>query len=162
MKKRITFIILVCVNALFIMGLGKKNVELLDKDALIDLTKAIELVTPGTDSNSTQNSSDDSGTAVVDPDASTVNPEPDPDVPVKPDYVEKKYEIEIRKKEIKYNQIIISLDSLEKQIEDESDDKKINVVLIDNYAERGCYKSVKEVLERIKDKGKITYDEKPR
>ncbi len=156
MKKRFRVVLYIVLTMFILVGWGIKEVRLLDSSKLIDLNKAIALAKPG---GSFGDSKEDSRTASENENEDGKQAEAHNNI----DGVAKDIVIRVRDKQIYYSsgngkEVSVSDTQLESRIRMDFVDG-IEVTLVDDYAESHVYKSVREVLNNLKNDMNLTYKE---
>lgn len=146
MRKKPIALFFILITMLFLVGFGKKEIELLDGKKLIDLSKAIEYAKPGGDLeenvNAGEASSEQSETENVD---ANVNKTSTEDI----EEGEKIIVISIRDQTITYNGIsVVSVDKLEEYIRRDHKEK-VQFTLVDDWAEAHQYRSVVAKMKEL-------------
>lgn len=146
MKKKPVALFFILLMMIFLVGFGKKEIELLDGKKLIDLSKAIEYAKPGGDLEENKNTGDVSTeqqeTETADANENKTETENLEDG-------EKIIVISVRDRSITYNGFnVLSVNELEECIRR---DYKENVrfILIDDWAEAHQYRSIVEKLKEL-------------
>ena len=157
MKRRLTLLFLIMVTMAFLVGWGKKSVELLDSTKLIDLREAIGLAKPGGSKGESDNESAQSDEEVS---VNEALEDKSMDDTVESIEVPRNIVIRIRNEEITYTYgstvMNISVAELEKQLRNNFS-VETSITLIDDFAEAHIYREVQGILNNLKSELGLTY-----
>lgn len=156
MIRKIKIVISICFLMLLLVGWGKKKIELLDDNKLIDMDKAIEYAKPGGEWKKNENSSDSNKASDID-DQKTTHDKNDNQEDVEIGDSNIKY-INVSEEAITYCGSQISKDQLFDLLKRDNGDS-IRFVLVDDWAEAHVYREVKAILLEAKDTIGIKFSE---
>lgn len=132
MKRKVRLLAFLFLSLLFLVGWGKKEVELLDDKPLIDLNKALGICLPGSDASSDETTSDSGKES-------------------------KTIIIHIRDRKVTYDSVLWEdLNKLDHRIRQDYADHA-SFRLIDDYAESHVYKKVKNILSELESEIGLVY-----
>lgn len=146
--KKTTIILLSILSIFFLVGWGKKSVELLNGTPLIDLNKAIKEAPIGNQGN-TQKLEEyemESDDIIMD---SQIESVPNKESIISQEEKNVVYIIEINDTTITYDGKLCNEGDLEKKIINDCSNGAGSVRLKDDYAEANIYKRVLEILDKL-------------
>lgn len=160
MKRKLKLLAVLLFSLLFLVGFGKKSVELLSDKKLIDLNAAIQICLPGADSSEKEN-----GENTRNPALPTVTPEPDvkptatPRPTPKPTSKPKPRAVVISIRDCTVTCGSVEWDDFEALKERIAREANSNVTfhLVDDYAEAHVYRKVLSILEELDAELGISY-----
>lgn len=153
MKRKIRLLFLVLFSLLFLVGFGKKSVELLSDKKLIDLNAAIAYCLPGADSATQEEGKTPLEPSVTPRPSATPRPTVIPTIKPQPRTVI----ISVRERVITYNSgEKIKLIMLEDRIRKDSR-YVAGFQLVDDYAEAHVYREIIGILEKLEEELGISY-----
>lgn len=152
MKKKYTILLLTIFSFMFLVGWGKKSVELLNDKKLIDLNIAIERCIPGADapddndiSNEENENNNDVSTKVI--------PDDKEDIEEK----DRTLVISVRNRTITYANVeYINMDKLKERIRQDNGER-VTFKLVDDFAEAHVYKEVMSILAELEAEFGLKY-----
>ena len=154
-KYRILSFIL--ISLVFLVGWGKKNVELLNDKKLIDLNVAIENCIPGADAS--EESTDVTNVENVETEEHTEEAifEEETTDKITIENTERIMVISVRNRDIFYNSVeYTNMDKLkEKMVQDNG--KNVTFKLVDDFAEAHVYKEMISILAELKTEVGLKY-----
>lgn len=145
MKKKIKVLAIILLSMIFLVGWGKKAVELLDDKKLIDLSKAIEYAKPGGETQKSELANEDSDKEETEETSQESSKTDIENI----EEGEKIIVISIRDQVITYDgKSVDSVDQLEKLLRR---DYKDNVFfsLVDDWAEAHQYKAIVKMMKAL-------------
>lgn len=144
MKRKIRMLLLVTLSLLFLVGFGKKTVELLSDKKLIDLNAAISICLPGADSLEKDDGNTQTGQTPVPTAAPTKTPSD-------PAEITKEITISLRDDVVTYGSgERINMAKLEMRIRQDNREYVL-FRLVDDFAEAHAYRKVLEILEKLEE-----------
>lgn len=148
MKKKYRIPMLMIVSLLFLVGWGKKQVELLNDKKLIDLNAAMGICMPGADTpdhNANDQESEERRSQETQTGTDSAGDE------------EKIIVIRVRGEKVTYDSVqLTGLDSLKNRIRRDCGDK-VSFRLMDDFAEAHVYKEILKMLSELKSETGLTY-----
>lgn len=161
MKRKCRLVVAVLFSLLFLVGFGKKSVELLSDKKLIDLNAAINVCLSGADSSEQEDGGKQEG--LQNPADPTVTPEPSNAPAKKPEQPDngtgeaRTIVISVRERVITYDseeqiKLVKLEDRLRKDYKNGADFK-----LVDDFAEAHVYRGIMAILEKLEAEIGISY-----
>ena len=146
MKRKYKLLLLMFFSLLFLVGWGKKQVELLNDKKLIDLNLALQKCLLGTDAPDKETISDNEEKVDEILPELTVTVIPDDKITIEKE--ERTIVISIRDRNITYNSVECDVNKLKDKIKKDNGEH-ISFQLVDDFAESHMYKKVMSILSQL-------------
>ena len=156
MKRKYTILLLMIFSFMFLVGWGKKSVELLNDKKLIDLNLAIERCIPGADApdnNDTSDSNEEENNENNNDVTITVTPDDKEDM----EEEDRTLVISVRNRKVTYETVeYTNMDKLKERIKQDNGER-VTFKLVDDFAEAHVYKEVMSILSELESELGLKY-----